>query len=185
MGLLLKGTVVDTFANFRSLTTQLIKKLEPTESRWHFLVPTQILWQRLEGSHSHNSLPCSSHCAHFLKQRDFNNRRKWMREDGRVPYRWGGPRAQRCEGGMQVTLPKPGGKSFLTEGRVGAEGEWEIRWGNRLGSDWRGAPVPGADSLEKTLMLGNIKGKRRGQQRMRWLMISPTQWTWIWANSER
>ena len=27
-----------------------------------------------------------------------------------------------------------------------------------------------ADSLEKTLMLGNIKGKRRrGQQRMRWL----------------
>jgi len=26
-----------------------------------------------------------------------------------------------------------------------------------------------ADSLEKTLMLGKIKGKRRGQQRMRWL----------------
>ena len=27
-----------------------------------------------------------------------------------------------------------------------------------------------ADSLEKTLMLGNIEGKkRRGQQRMRWL----------------
>ena len=25
------------------------------------------------------------------------------------------------------------------------------------------------DSLEKTLMLGNIKGKRSGQQRMRWL----------------
>ena len=27
----------------------------------------------------------------------------------------------------------------------------------------------GTDSLEKTLMLGNIEGKRRGQQRMRWL----------------
>ena len=27
----------------------------------------------------------------------------------------------------------------------------------------------GADSLEKTLMLGKIEGKRRGQQRMRWL----------------
>ena len=27
----------------------------------------------------------------------------------------------------------------------------------------------GADSLEKTLMLGEIKGRRRGQQRMRWL----------------
>ena len=25
------------------------------------------------------------------------------------------------------------------------------------------------DSLEKTLMLGEIKGRRRGQQRMRWL----------------
>ena len=26
-----------------------------------------------------------------------------------------------------------------------------------------------ADSFEKTLMLGKIEGKRRGQQRMRWL----------------
>ena len=26
-----------------------------------------------------------------------------------------------------------------------------------------------ADSLEKTLMLGKIKGRRRGQQRIRWL----------------
>ena len=26
-----------------------------------------------------------------------------------------------------------------------------------------------ADSLEKTLMLGKIEGKRRGWQRMRWL----------------
>ena len=25
------------------------------------------------------------------------------------------------------------------------------------------------DSFEKTLMLGNIEGRRRGQQRMRWL----------------
>ena len=33
-----------------------------------------------------------------------------------------------------------------------------------------------ADSFEKTLMLGKIKGrKRRGQQRMRCLMASPTQ----------
>ena len=34
-----------------------------------------------------------------------------------------------------------------------------------------------ADSFEKTLMLGNIEGRRRrGRQRMRW-MKSPTQWT--------
>ena len=35
-----------------------------------------------------------------------------------------------------------------------------------------------ADSLEKTLMLGKIEGRRRrGQQRMRWLG-GRTQWTW-------
>ena len=33
------------------------------------------------------------------------------------------------------------------------------------------------ESLEKTLMLGNIEGgRRRGQQRMRCWMVSPTQW---------
>ena len=42
------------------------------------------------------------------------------------------------------------------------------------------------DSLEKTLMLGKTEvRKRRGQQRMRWIDESPTQWTWIWANSRR
>ena len=42
------------------------------------------------------------------------------------------------------------------------------------------------DSLEKTLMLGKIEGRRRrGRQRMRWLDSSQTQWTWIWANSGR
>ena len=40
------------------------------------------------------------------------------------------------------------------------------------------------DSLGKTLMLGKIEDrKRRGQQRMRWLVASPTQWTWVWASS--
>ena len=34
------------------------------------------------------------------------------------------------------------------------------------------------DLLEKTLMLGKIEGrKRRGCQRMRWSISSPTQWT--------
>ena len=32
-----------------------------------------------------------------------------------------------------------------------------------------GHQMPRADSLEKTLMLGRIAGKRRGRQRMRWL----------------
>ena len=35
-----------------------------------------------------------------------------------------------------------------------------------------------ADSLEKTLMLGEIEGrKRRGRQRMRWLDGITTRWT--------
>ena len=38
------------------------------------------------------------------------------------------------------------------------------------------------DSLGKTLMLGKIEGRRRGWQRMRWLMASPTRWTWVWAS---
>ena len=42
-----------------------------------------------------------------------------------------------------------------------------------------------ANSLEKTLMLGRIEGKRRrGRQRMKQL-DNITQWTWIWANSRR
>ena len=43
-----------------------------------------------------------------------------------------------------------------------------------------------ADSLEKTLMLGGIGGRRRrGWQRMRWLdgiSTLPTRWTWVWVN---
>ena len=40
------------------------------------------------------------------------------------------------------------------------------------------------DSLEKTLMLGKIEGKRRRDDRGRdsW-MASLTQWTWAWVNS--
>ena len=38
-------------------------------------------------------------------------------------------------------------------------------------------------SLKKTLMLGGIGGRRRGQQRMRGWMASPTWWTWVWVNS--
>jgi len=39
-----------------------------------------------------------------------------------------------------------------------------------------------ADSLEKTLMLGGIGGRRRGQQRMRWLDGVTDWWTWVWVN---
>ena len=39
----------------------------------------------------------------------------------------------------------------------------------KLKLQYFGHLMRGADSLEKTLMLGKIEGKRRGQRRMRWL----------------
>ena len=39
----------------------------------------------------------------------------------------------------------------------------------RLKLQYFGHLIRRADSLEKTLMLGKIEGRRRGQQRMRWL----------------
>ena len=39
------------------------------------------------------------------------------------------------------------------------------------------------NSFAKTLMLGRIEGRRRAWQKMRWLMTSPTQWTWVWGGS--
>ena len=39
------------------------------------------------------------------------------------------------------------------------------------------------DSLEKTLMLGGVGGRRkRGRQRMRWLDGITTWWMWVWVN---
>ena len=41
-----------------------------------------------------------------------------------------------------------------------------------------------ADSFEKTLMLGKIEGgRRRGQQRMRWLDGITASMAWVWVNS--
>ena len=40
------------------------------------------------------------------------------------------------------------------------------------------------DSMEKTLMLGKTEGgRRRGQQRMRWLDGITNSMTWVWVNS--
>ena len=41
---------------------------------------------------------------------------------------------------------------------------------HRVGHDWSDLAAAAANSLEKTLMLGKIEGRRkRGQQKMRWL----------------
>ena len=48
----------------------------------------------------------------------------------------------------------------------------------KLKLQYFGHLMPRVDSLEKTLMLGGIGGRRRsGRQRMRWLDGSPTRWT--------
>ena len=59
---------------------------------------------------------------------------------------------------VQPVHPK-GDQSWLFIGRTDAEAELQ----------YFGHLMRRVDSLEKTLMLGGIGGRRRGQQRMRWL----------------
>ena len=42
-----------------------------------------------------------------------------------------------------------------------------------------------ADSLEKTLVLGKIEGRRRKGRQIMKCMVLLTQWTWVWASSRR
>ena len=60
---------------------------------------------------------------------------------------------------FQPVHPK-GDQSLMFIGRTDAKAETPVLW----------PPMRRVDSLEKTLMLGGIRGRRRrGQQRMRWL----------------
>ena len=54
----------------------------------------------------------------------------------------------------------------------------------KLKLQYFGYLMPRVDSLEKTLMLGGIRGRRRGDDRG-WdgQMASLTRWTWVWVNS--
>ena len=77
---------------------------------------------------------------------------------------------------IQPAHPK-GDQSWVFIGRTDAEAETPVLW-----LEFQ-LLMRRADSLEKTLMLGWIGGRRRGRQRMRWLMASPTWWTWVWVDS--
>ena len=56
--------------------------------------------------------------------------------------------------------------------------------GLKLKCQYFGHKMWRADSLEKTLMLGEIEGgRRRGRQRWDGWMASLTPWTWVWASS--
>ena len=69
-----------------------------------------------------------------------------------------------------------GNQSWIFIGRADAEAETPIL--RHL--------MQRTDLLEKTLRLGKIEGgRRRGQQRMRWLEGITTSWTWVSASSGR
>ena len=58
----------------------------------------------------------------------------------------------------------------------------------KLKLQYFGHLMQAGNSLEKTLMLGKIEGKRRrgeGDREGDCWMASPNQWTWVWANSRR
>ena len=77
---------------------------------------------------------------------------------------------------IQPVHPK-GDQSWVFIGRTDVEKAETPILGHLM---WR------TDSVEKTLMLGNIEGRRRrtdeGREQDGW-RASPTQWTWVWVNS--
>ena len=77
---------------------------------------------------------------------------------------------------LRVPWPaKRSNQSILKE--ISPEYSWEGLM-LKLKLQYIGHLMQRTDSLEKTLMLGKTKGRRRrGQQRLRWLDSSLTQWT--------
>ena len=73
---------------------------------------------------------------------------------------------------IQPVHPK-GNQSWIFIRRSDAEAETPIL----------GHLMQRTDSLEKTLMLGKTKGRRRGWRGWDGWMASATQWTWVWASS--
>ena len=80
---------------------------------------------------------------------------------------------------VQVPEPPPNSnliQSWIFIGRTDAE----------LKLQYSGHLMWGADSLENSLLLGKIEGRRRrGRQRMSGWMASPTQWPWVSVNPGR
>ena len=82
-----------------------------------------------------------------------------------------------------LRVPSTAGRSNHCPKEVNPEGSLE---GWRLKLQSFGHLMWRSDSLEKTLMLGKIEGRRRrGNRGWDGWNTSPTQWAWVWANTER
>ena len=69
-----------------------------------------------------------------------------------------------------------GNQPWIFSGGIDAEAKAPILW----------LPHVKSQLIRKDPDTGkNWRRRRRGWQKMRWLDASPTQWTWVWANSER
>ena len=77
---------------------------------------------------------------------------------------------------IQLVHPK-GNQSWIFNGRTDVEAETPIFWPSYV-TNWL---------FGKTLILGKLKTGGGGDNRGWWdgCMASPTQWTWVWANSWR
>ena len=72
-----------------------------------------------------------------------------------------------CYRDLRVTwTARRSSQSILKE--INPEYSWE-GWMLKLKLQYYGQLMQRADSLEKTLMMGKIEGRRRGRQRTRWL----------------
>ena len=73
---------------------------------------------------------------------------------------------------LEKTLESPLDSKEIQSVHPKGDQSWDFFGGNdlKLKLQYFGHPIRRVDSLEKTLMLGGIGGRRRrGQQRMRWL----------------
>ena len=70
---------------------------------------------------------------------------------------------------LEKTLESPLGYKEIQPVHSEGDQPWDFFGGNDAEAEYFGHLMRRVDSLEKTLMLGGIGGRRRGRQRMRWL----------------
>ena len=80
---------------------------------------------------------------------------------------------------LEKTLDSP-----LDSNKIKINPEYSLK-GLMLKLQYFGHLMWRANSLEKTLVPGKTEGRRWDDRGWDGWMVSPTQWTWVWANSGR